>query len=119
MKLYPILESVLSEEEVFETIETLMGEEYPSSFNMEEFKTLRSYSARVRYCETHLQRIAAGTARVVFKIDNEKVLKLAKNQKGLAQNEVEISYSQYNDLEHVLARTFDYEPNETKYSTIH
>tara|TARA_R110000868_G_scaffold176916_5_gene415013 strand:+ start:19103 stop:19774 length:672 start_codon:yes stop_codon:yes gene_type:complete len=112
MKLYPILESILSENEVFENIETLIGEDYPSSFNMDEFKKLSSFAARIRYCEEHLQRISSGSSRIVYKIDNDKVLKLAKNQKGLAQNEIEVGYSKEYMLDGVVAKIFDYHPRD-------
>lgn len=62
---------------------------YPTWFDMEVFKSLPSFNARVKYCNEKLQRISSGTARIVYKIDNEKVLKLAKNRKGIAQNETE------------------------------
>lgn len=62
---------------------------YPVSFNMDEFKTLKTFAERIRYCQTRLQRISSGSARIVYQIDNEKVLKLAKNRKGIAQNEAE------------------------------
>lgn len=84
-----------------------MGEDYPSSWNLEKFKTIRSFNQRIKYCEEHLQRISSGSSRIVYKIDDEKVLKLAKNKKGLAQNELEATYSSYNDLSDILARTFD------------
>ena len=64
-----------------------MDEAYPTSFNIEEFKQLKSFNQRIQYCEQHLQRISSGSSRIVYKIDDEKVLKLAKNKKGLAQNE--------------------------------
>ena len=62
---------------------------YPSWFDMEYFKTLKTFSDRVRYCNEKLQRISSGSSRIVYKVDDEKVLKLAKNRKGIAQNEVE------------------------------
>lgn len=65
---------------------------YPISFNMDEFKRLPSFAARIRYCEQKLQRLSSGSSRIVYKIDNEKVLKLAKNQKGIAQNQNETDY---------------------------
>ena len=65
---------------------------YPISFNMDEFKSLPSFAARIRYCQARLQRLASGSSRIVYKIDNEKVLKLAKNQKGVAQNQNETDY---------------------------
>jgi mRNA-degrading endonuclease RelE of RelBE toxin-antitoxin system len=63
-------------------------EDYPTSWSIEEFKKLNSFNARIKYCNQHLTRISSGSSRVVYKIDDEKVLKLAKNKKGLAQNEV-------------------------------
>jgi len=111
MKLLPILESVLSVDKVYENIETLMGEDYPPSFNMGEFKQLTSFDARTRYCATHLKRISSGTSRIVYKIDDEKVLKLAYNKKGLAQNETEIGYSKEEMLSDLVARVYAYDQN--------
>lgn len=62
---------------------------YPVSFNIDEFKTLTTFAARIRYCQTRLQRISSGSSRIVYKIDDKKVLKLAKNRKGIAQNKAE------------------------------
>ena len=45
-------------------------------------------------------------------IDDTKVLKLAKNQKGLAQNEVEIQWGQDSYFGSILAHTFMYDPND-------
>lgn len=92
-----------------EVFEQSMQEEYPQSFDMEHFKTLRTFAERVRYCDQHLQKIGAGSARVVYKIDEEKALKLAKNPKGISQNEVEIQYGGYYDLNDVVAKVFDHD----------
>lgn len=62
---------------------------YPTTFNFDEFRACRSFAERVRYCEARLPRIAQGSSRIVYKVDNDKVLKLAKNKKGVAQNKVE------------------------------
>jgi hypothetical protein len=84
-----------------------IDEEYPSSWNIEEFKKLKSFNQRIQYCQQHLNRISSGSSRIVYKVDDEKVLKLAKNKKGLSQNELEAVYSKYDDLSDILARTFD------------
>ncbi len=63
---------------------------YPVGFDMKELKSLKSYSARLSYCKQRLRKIGAGTSRVVFAVDNEKVLKVAKNRKGIAQNQEEM-----------------------------
>lgn len=90
-----------------------MDEAYPTTWSIEIFKTLKSFNKRIKYCEEHLQKISSGSSRIVYKIDDEKVLKLAKNRKGLSQNDVEIQYSQYSDLSDILARTFDYADDNT------
>jgi hypothetical protein len=87
-----------------------LEEDYPSSFDMEHFKSLDSFAARIKYCEEHLTRLASGSSRIVYMIDDEKVLKLAKNKKGIAQNEVEIEHSKYYDLKDIVAETFEYHP---------
>ena len=66
-----------------------MNESYPESFSMDEFNSIGSYAGKVRYANERLKKLGAGSSRMVFQIDNEKVLKLAKNAKGLAQNNVE------------------------------
>jgi hypothetical protein len=66
-----------------------INEDYPKSFSMEEFNNIPSYRGKVKYANDRLKKLGAGSSRVVFQIDNNKVLKLAKNGKGLAQNEVE------------------------------
>lgn len=98
---------------IFEIYEEVLGEEYPSSWDIDRFKSLKSFSERIKYCQEHLQRISSGSSRIVYKIDNEKVLKLAKNKKGLSQNELEATYSQYDDLSDILARTFDSADDDT------
>ena len=92
-------------------IEKTLDEDYPSSWNIEEFKKLSSFNQRIQYCKQHLQQISSGSSRIVYKIDDQKVLKLAKNKKGLAQNEIEASYSTYEDLSSITARVFSYDNN--------
>lgn len=84
---------------------------YPTSFNMEEFKKIRSFAGRVAYCRKHLNRIAEGSSRMVFKIDDEKVLKLAKNRKGLGQNESEARMGYSEGYFTCIAHVFDYDDN--------
>lgn len=84
---------------------------YPSSFNMEEFKSINSFAGRVKYCRTHLKRLAEGSSRMVFQIDDEKVLKLAKNRKGLAQNMAEADMGYNEGYFDCIAKVFDYEEN--------
>lgn len=87
-------------------------EAYPESFNMETFKSLGSHAGRNRYAAEHLEKIGTGSSRIVYKIDNEKVLKLAKNDKGVAQNETEIQWGNYSYFGDILANIFDYDDRD-------
>lgn len=70
--------------------ENLMKEmAYPSSWDIDEFREITTFKGRVQYCKDRLEYLGSGSSRMVFRIDNEKVLKLAKNNKGIAQNEAE------------------------------
>lgn len=91
--------------------EGLLDEDYPMSWSIDEFKKLNSFNARVEYCNTHLKRLAAGSSRIVYMVDNEKVLKLAKNKKGLAQNEVEINFNDDYMWDGLIAKLINYDEN--------
>ena len=79
---------------------------YPAEFSMDKLKSLPSYAARLRYVDSLLVPISnAGSSRKVYKIDDEKVLKVAKNPKGLDQNRIETDWSLQNYS--IIARVFD------------
>ena len=74
---------------------------YPAGFDINEFSQLSSFAARKRYAAERLQKLGEGSSRIVYGIDNETVLKMAKNKKGLAQNQVEADWGMhqmYSDL---------------------
>lgn len=85
---------------------------YPASWNLETFKALGSFSKRAAYCNQHLQRLSSGSGRIVYKIDEEKVLKLAKNAKGVAQNGVERDWYVQDAYEDIVAKVFDVDEND-------
>jgi hypothetical protein len=87
--------------------EEALNQPYPESFNKEEFEKLRSFSAREKFCNANLVRIASGSGRVAYKINNNKVLKLAKNVKGVAQNEEEGAGWIQNYYEDCVTKLFD------------
>ena len=93
-------------ESLFET--RWLVEEIAVSFDIDKFKSLLSFAARVRYANQELQKIASGSARVVFAVDDNKVIKIAKNPKGLAQNRVEADIGQ-SSYDEVVARVLDYD----------
>lgn len=88
-----------------------MDEDYPTTWDVDSFKTLRSFTQRVKYCQENLQRISSGSSRIVYKIDDTKVLKLAKNKKGIAQNETEIQWKDDGYYGNILANVHDFHPD--------
>jgi hypothetical protein len=80
---------------------------YPANFSMDDFNVIPTYKGKFRYANERLTKLAAGSARIIFKIDDEKVLKLAKNEKGLAQNNVETDGYLRNHP--ITAHVFDYD----------
>ena len=98
-------------QEELSKMKSIMGinEDYPTNFNMDDFKQITSFKKRIEYCNTNLKRIGSGSSRAVYQIDDEKVLKLAMNAKGLAQNEHEIKLSNYYDIKDIVANVFDKE----------
>ena len=105
---------IFTEEQIKHIIKENMNNElanYPQSFNMDTFKSLNSYNKKIKYCNDNLQRIASGSSRIVYKIDDATVLKLAKNQKGLAQNEAETQYRDDMYAPNIFAEVYDNDEN--------
>ena len=68
-----------------------LAEALTPGFRLDYLSACDTYDERVKYCEEMLgEPVGAGSSRVVFQIDDETVLKLAKNEKGIAQNKEEI-----------------------------
>lgn len=68
----------------------MLTEAMDNVFSLEELSNINSYKGRFNYCTQHLgKHIGKGSSRVTFQIDDEKVLKLAWNEKGVAQNQEE------------------------------
>lgn len=67
-----------------------LKEAMSESFSFEELKAIKSFKGRYEYClKTLGPTQGRGSSRVVFQLSDERVLKLALNEKGIAQNEVE------------------------------
>lgn len=70
-----------------------LNEAMDNEFSLDMLKSLPSFNQRVKYCRQHLGNpIGKGSSRIVFQISDEKVLKLAMNEKGIAQNNAEADW---------------------------
>lgn len=88
-----------------------MIQEYSDSrFNTDDFMSIPSFKGKINYCKEHLgKQLSSGSSRIVWQIDNNRVLKLAKNRKGIAQNEAEYENCQDYYIGHLFAQVFDYD----------
>lgn len=85
-----------------------IDEDYPLDFNLDKFKEINSYAGKIKYAKQYLGKpLGAGSSRIVFKVDDTKVLKLAKNKKGLAQNSAETNWVNFSY--DILAKIFDFD----------
>lgn len=70
------------------------------SFSLKELDGIWDYEDKFEYCCEHLgEPIGEGSSRAVFQIDDNRVLKLASDNVGVTQNDIEINY--YERFEHL------------------
>jgi len=93
--------------------ETELQEFQVEGFDLDLFLDMNSFASKIRYANEKLRRIAQGSARIIFEIDDKNVLKLAKNAKGIAQNEVERSLSNdYMVPKEIIAQVSESDEND-------
>ncbi len=56
---------------------------------LKKIESLDTFKARIDFAEKNLKHVSSGSSRVIYDLGNGKALKLASNEKGLAQNEAE------------------------------
>lgn len=55
---------------------------------LKHLSSLETFKDRIDYAEKHLEHLSSGSSRLIYKV-GDQVLKLAKNERGVAQNKVE------------------------------
>lgn len=94
-------------------------------FNMNEFKKLvKRYNTHpdgitgepasspknyFEYASLNLEELGKGSSRIVYLLSAKKVLKIALNVKGIAQNEAEIDIYTNPKTKAIIAKIFDYD----------
>lgn len=78
---------------------------------LDQFEEIQSFRQKIAFATQNLQRIGSGSGRIVFDIDGTKVFKLAKNPKGVAQNEAEVNIGRYPDTQHIVTKVLDTDDN--------
>lgn len=97
-------------EEQIRKVKAKLDEAQNDVFSFETLSSLPSYKKRYNYC---IQNLGApqgrGSSRVCFQLSDEKILKLAYNEKGVAQNMNE--YDGYLDQLGIVPHTYDMDDN--------
>lgn len=82
-------------------------------FDFNDLTELDGTIEKFKYCEKYLgEPIGSGSSRIVFQMTDEYVLKLAGNDKGIAQNRQEVSQSQSSAVPKTLIPYIDYENSD-------
>jgi hypothetical protein len=68
------------------------SEDYSLMGIVKSLQDIKSFMGRLKYCTTNFKKLGTGSSRIAFLLPDGKVLKLAKNAKGMAQNITESDY---------------------------
>ena len=78
----------------------------PSDWDDSQYKSHVPFAKRIRYAKARAKQVGVGSSRVAFVVPyqgRDTVLKIAKNKKGMAQNDYESQmFSDYYELEKKL-----------------
>lgn len=81
-------------------------------FSMRHFRSLTSGEEIVTYAQTHLSCLGKGSSRIVFACSKSKVLKIAINEKGYAQNAAELFVSHNAETKGAVSAIMDSRKDE-------
>ena len=99
---------IIINESQLDVISKHINEAALPSFSLKELSTIKTFKDKVRYCVANLGKpIGNGSSRQVFQIDDEKILKLAKNNKGIAQNQYEGQDDYYKEDMLIFPKVYD------------
>jgi hypothetical protein len=78
---------------------------------LDQFEEIQSFRQKIIYADQNLLKLGAGSGRIVYDIDGTKVFKLAKNAKGVAQNDAEINIGRYPDTHYIVTKVLESDNN--------
>jgi hypothetical protein len=74
---------------------------------LDKITTIEKFADRIKWANANLKKIGKGSARYVYDLKNGYVLKLARNNKGIAQNFVESNKKLQKKYENIIAKIID------------
>jgi len=100
----------------------LMEIPLPPDWDQNVYTDKTSFAKQLRYAMERADKLGAGSSRVVFTIEYEgrpTALKIAKNPKGLAQNQKEADYGLYRMYPDITTPLIDYDEENDMPRWIH
>lgn len=79
-------------------------------FNVNALKGMKTVPEIYQYVKKFLKPMGRGSSRMTFLLGGKKILKLAKNQAGIAQNEAEVDVYTNPSTKNVVSRIYSYDP---------
>lgn len=103
------------------TLKEAMSNKIRSDFfqELDTYASVEDYGDCFKLCRQYLgDKIGSGSSRTVFQLDDEKVLKLAMSEQGMAQNKAEIdAYRKTTKYKDLFPRIFSVGYNNTYFIT--
>ena len=92
------------------SLQDLLSESFEHDKDLSELNRIDRekivYAQLKRNASKHFNKISGGTGRDVYDFKDNKVIKLAKNEKGIAQNEAEYSMGTDSYIDNVVTQVF-------------
>lgn len=86
---------------------TVYLQENEEPFSLEILNNFVSIAKKVKYAKERLKKLGEGSSRIVFDYNDKSVLKLAKNSKGIGQNESDGDYGKHRMYPDLIPEVFD------------
>jgi hypothetical protein len=77
--------SILKQSQAFKKLALKVSLTKNTDSFLSKLNEIKDFDDRIKFANEHLEKVGEGSSRVVFKF-KDKILKLSKNKKGLAQN---------------------------------
>jgi hypothetical protein len=82
-------------------------------FKLEKLKEFETYEDAIDYANEYLELLGIGSSRATFFLNPRKVIKIAKNDKGVGQNQQEIQLSKEDSLEKFVTKVYEHADDNT------
>lgn len=88
--------------------EKLPGDSSELKVILKNLEKLETHAARKKYAERNLEHLSSGSSRIVYLTPGKTVLKLAGNDRGIAQNKAEASHNKSKYINKILGHSKKY-----------